>query len=313
MKLLLVACGVALFGCNQGFEPQYLVKDLRILAIRAEAQGSTTADVAPGDVLVLRALVANPRVRGAPAVTWYACPPGPDESLPPCADLGFLSDPSRLATDPRVQKLGTCEPDAGGVCTIATALPDMTAALTFAIEKAKSDPAFSCLLFAELPGVAVAQADGAQHVAVKRVRVVPPAEMLAGYGLTGSYVTNANPGVSTIVRARPVWGTCTGGIDIVPDPFPLGETTLCAAAESGSSQQFEACGPAGEPTLVMEHAEWQWFVTAGEFPEFDGMVGNADRNEPRFVRPSGPFTIWTVVRDGRGGEGWLRRDVGAAP
>lgn len=314
MIRLLLASALALTGCDPGFEPQYLVKDLRILAVQAEAQGSTSADVSVGDTLVLRALVANPRGRAGLAVSWYGCLPLADESLPPCADVEFLANPARLATDSRVVKLGTCEPDAAGVCAVAGAVPDVSAALSFALQAAVRDPAFSCRPYSELPVVAVANAEGRQTIALKRVRVVPSSAELAAIAVTDSYVTNSNPAIESVVRARPQWGTCTGGIAIGPDPFPSGETTLCATPATGWSQEFETCGPGGTRALTHESAEWQWFTTAGDFPEFDAeMAGNANRNEPRFIRPPGPFTIWTIMRDGRGGEGWLRRDVGAAP
>jgi hypothetical protein len=31
------------------------------------------------------------------------------------------------------------------------------------------------------------------------------------------------------------------------------------------------------------------------------------------VRPAEPFTIWAILRDGRGGEDWLERIISAAP
>jgi hypothetical protein len=270
--------------------------------------------VSAGETLVLRALVANPLERAGLTVTWHGCPPPADESLPPCADLGFLANADRLATDPRVVQLGTCQPDEAGVCTIAAALPDLSAAVAFALERAARDPAFSCRPYAELPVVAVASAADREVLALKRVRVVPTAAELAAAGTTGSYVANTNPAVSTVVRAPPQRGTCTGGTEIVPDPFPLGETTLCAVPASGWAQEFETCGTAGDRALAKEGADWQWFATAGKFPEFDGATtGNADRNEPRFVRPGGPFTVWTILRDGRGGEAWLAHDVAPAP
>jgi hypothetical protein len=158
----------------------------------------------------------------------------------------------------------------------------------------------------------VASAAGREVIALKRVRVVPTAAALAAHGLTTAYAPNLNPEVATVVRDRPIPDTCDGGIPVLPDPFPARETILCATPGGGAGETFLTCGPAGEQVPAEEHAAYQWFVTGGSFPEFQDGAGNAGRNEPRFDRPAGAFTLWSVVRDGRGGEAWLRSDIGAA-
>ena len=50
-------------GCDTGFSPQYLVEDLRILAVRVQVVGSLAADADLGETVRLTALVANPRGR----------------------------------------------------------------------------------------------------------------------------------------------------------------------------------------------------------------------------------------------------------
>lgn len=309
MRRLVLACLLAV-ACGPRLEPQHRVTDLRVLGVRAEAGGGSSADPSPGQDLVLRALVANPRGRPGAVVRWYGCVPTASESAGPCADLAVLADPGRLPADPRFMLLGACEPDASGECAVTVALPDVGAALEHALAVAERDPAFACRVYAEWPIVAVAGAEGREELALKRIRVVPSAEQLAARGLVASYAPNPNPVVSDVVRDRPRWGTCQGGIPVVPDPFPPGETTLCATG--GGDDRFLGCTPGGALVAAVERPAWQWFVTDGVFPEFEDGAGNADRNEPRFQRASGPFTLWVVVRDGRGGEAWLRRDVGAA-
>lgn len=309
--LLLAALGAG--GCSPRFEPEYRVTDLRILAIRAEAEGTAVADPSPGQTLVLRALVANPRARPGAAVSWYACAPTPSEALGPCADLALLADPTRLTGDPRVALLGACTPDATGECAIAAPLPDVTAALEYRLALAARDPAFSCRPYVEWPVVAVASAAGRQVIALKRVRVVPTAADLAARGLSAAYAPNLNPELVDVVRDRPRWGSCTGGLPVAPAPFPARETVLCATAGAGTAEKYTACGPAGEHVPATETARFQWFVTAGSFPDYESGSGNADRNEPRFDRARSPFTLWAIVRDGRGGEAWVRREVAALP
>jgi hypothetical protein len=41
----------------------------------------------------------------------------------------------------------------------------------------------------------------------------------------------------------------------------------------------------------------------GEFPEFSGL-GNATGSDVEYTRPAGAFTLWVILRDGRGGAGW---------
>lgn len=313
MSRLLALCVLALAACSPSFEPQYLVTDLRILGIRAEADGGPTADPIPGATVVLRALVANPRARPGAIVRWYACVPSASDATAPCADAAMLGDPARLLADPRVLQIGACSPDPGGECGVAVTLPDVTAAIAYALSTAARDPAYACRPYVEWPVLAVGQAAGRQVFALKRIRIVPTAAQLAAQGISQTYVPNVNPDVTSVVRSRPTWGTCAGGVPVVPGPFPAGETTLCAGASPGAAEDFTACGPAGERSTTRENAAWQWFVTAGKFPEFSDGIGNASRNEPRFERPAGAFTLWVVVRDGRGGEGWVRSDIGAAP
>jgi hypothetical protein len=318
MKLLPVAA-LVLCACNSVFDPQYLVTDLRVLAIRAQVQGSTLADGSPGQTLTIDALVANPVKRAGVTVTWYACLPADNESLPPCADPAFLADPARLASDPDVIPLGACEPSqADGVCGVTVPLPNvedapaLADALAFMLNIALNEPAYQCRLYAEMPVVAVLEAEGYRDVALKRVRITPDPADLVGTVLEGAYAPNQNPTAIDVVRAPTDTRSsgCVGGIAIDADhTFPAGETVLCATASSDSVEKFNVCGPNGERTETPETLSWQWFATGGEFPDFGGGIGNVTGHAVDFVRPPGPFRFWAVVRDGRGGESWLQRYV----
>jgi hypothetical protein len=324
VRAVAVALALALApGCNTGFEPQYRVKDVRVLAVRSRAAGSPSADVGPGDTLLLDALFANPLRRVGLTVTWYGCLPVASERLPPCTDPDLLADPGRLAAaaaDPRsgVLLLGTCrpsDPPDDDACGIAVPVPDTAAldeALRFVVDVALSDPSFSCRLYAELPVVAVVEAEGRRALALRRVRIAVPEARLPAE-LRGIYVVNTNPAPGTIVRAPTAADGCGGGIEVDGGPFPAGRTVLCATIAGEAPQQFQSCGAFGRETVV-EDLEWQWYVaTSGEFPEEDGGVGNATGQRIDFVRPAGPFRLWAIVRDERGGAAWLREDVGAAP
>jgi hypothetical protein len=85
---------------------------------------------------------------------------------------------------------------------------------------------------------------------------------------------------------------------------------ICGVYTSGSVQDINVCDP--DPRPAQEGLEWQWYVTDGEFPD-EGGVGNARGDHLDFVRPPGPFTLWGILRDGRGGVDWVTFDVAAAP
>jgi hypothetical protein len=317
---LALAAAASLPACNTGFAPQYLVNDLRILAVRSEAQGSVSADVGVGDVLALRALVANPRGRAGVAVTWYGCIPGASEARLPCADPEYLEDPARLAAeaakpDGLVRALGTCQLTAGeeecGVSfPLSSVAAGLQAALDFVLGIARAEPAFRCRLYAELPVVAIAEAEGRRELAVKVVRVVPAFSALEPE-LQPGWSLNQNPSSAEILRAGPDPDSCQDGFPVSGPPFPSGETVECATAGPGAVGEYPSCDTR-TPVTVQEEVEWQWYATGGEFPEFEG-IGNATGTVVDFARPTGSFRIWAILRDNRGGADWVRRDVGASP
>ena len=330
-----LALALALAACNSGFDHQYLVTDLRVLAIHVEVQGSgvdpygvttaTQADGIPGETLLLDALVANPTSLSGVTVRWYGCMPTADETLPPCMDPAFLADPSRLDSAAGVVPLGTCEP-LDDVCSVAVPVPAATdpiygaqvqSALDFILSIAVKDPAYQCRLYADMPIVAVAEAEGRRDVALKRVRITPSESTILEKLAEDPYVLNHNPVVQEIVRAPTATDGSCGGTAVTAEPFPTGQTVLCADAAHGAAETFNVCvvhlDRDGNPVLELdptsEDLTWQWFTTGGEFPDFDEGIGNATGQSPAFVRPPGPFTLWAILRDGRGGEVWLRRYV----
>jgi hypothetical protein len=299
--LLLAPLAAALAACNTGFEPQYRVRDLRVLALRSNPSGSTSADVAPGDTVELAALVANPLGRAGLTVEWIACLPQASDAIPPCLDQAWLSDPARLfaapGTVPGVVSLGT-----GAHVTFG--LPDVTAALEFVVATARLKPTFTCRLYAELVVVARATAEGHDSLAYKRVPIRPTAGQIAAGGVTDNYVLNLNPTVGEVRVGPSDPDTCTGGQLVATPPFPAGATELCGRGGNGSIGAYNLCDPGGGTTSAFENLDWQWYVTAGEFPDEGGGVGDARGGHVKFQRPASAFTIWSIVRDGRGGVDW---------
>jgi hypothetical protein len=302
MRRALLLAAAALCACNTGFEPQYRVRDVRILALRSNAQGSASADVSPTDTLALEALVVNPRGRAGLTVDWIACVPQASDAIPPCLDQAWLADPARLlaaaGTVPGVVSLGTGT-------SVTTSIPDVTAALEFAIYGAQVEPTFACRLFAQLVVVAVARAEGVSSTSYKLVPILPTPALLAAATppVTSQYVVNLNPHVGEVRRDPADPDACTGGTLAATLPFPSGDVVLCGLGTNDAAQTYNLCEPGGAISSALERLDWQWYVTDGEFPDVGG-VGDARGGHVKFRRPAGPFTLWSLVRDGRGGVEW---------
>jgi len=303
MSRLLLAALLAAAACNTGFDPQYRVEDLRVLAVRSQVVGSSSADAAPGDTVRLEALVATPPPldRAQLSVRWFACIPTGTTEVPACLDPDFLRDPASLAGRPGVLEIGQGE-------QVTILVPDVDAAFDEAIALAIRSPTFLCRIYVELPVVAVAELGARRETAVKRVRLVPP----AGTAPQSLYSLNLGPGIGELFRGPLDETTCAGGTPLLSAPFPAGRTVLCGQPSPGSIQTYNECDPDGNATSIQETLSWQWYVTAGEMPEFDG-TGNAVGDAVELERDAGPFTIWTILRDGRGGVAWVQRDVAALP
>jgi hypothetical protein len=301
LPLLLLA------ACSLGGPQQYRVPDLRILAIRDWVGATTFADADAGETVNLEALVANPRGRAGAAVQWYGCAPWTGGPLPACLDPQRLAHPETLPGAPGVLALGGGAVAGGtsSTSTVTLALgalqPVVGPAFDALITAANLDPSLRCRLFIEVPVVAVASAEGITEVAVKRVRLSPTAQV-RGTPLEGIYVLNTNPAIATIYVSPSSTDTCSTGTPIA-SPLPSGEVTLCATVSAASIQTFNRCETNGTLAGVDETMDFQWYVSAGEIAgtSFDG---NATGDDVKVKPVSGPFTLWAILRDGRGGTNW---------
>lgn len=303
----LAPLALLLAACSTDFAPQYRVEDLRILAVRSLVPASGSADAAPGETLGLEALVANPAGRSPLSVRWFLCLPPPPGEIPACLDPDLLGDPAALAAHPSVVELPS------GLATTFTVPdgPEVQAAVALAVDLATRNPSFACRLYVELPVVAVAEAEAERDVAVKRVRIVPPAGSLPP-ALAGKYLTNLNPSVERIYRDPVDEDLCLQGTPLAGgSPFPADAAVLCGLPTAPGGP-YNQCAANGDATEVREFHFWQWYVTAGEFPDFDG-IGNAVGDSVDFERPPGAFTLWAILRDGRGGVDWRQLDFAAPP
>jgi hypothetical protein len=144
---------------------------------------------------------------------------------------------------------------------------------------------------------------------MKSVRVRPTAAQIAASGAPDYYQLNLRPHIVGLMHNPTVANSCAGANPLLTTPLPAGTTILCGVPLSGSAQQFNVCKPEGVVPET-EALSWQWYVSAGDFPEAGG-VGNARGNDLKFERPPGAFTLWAILRDSRGGDDWVTVVVSA--
>ena len=94
--------------------------------------------------------------------------------------------------------------------------------------------------------------------------------------------------------------------------LPAGETTVCARPTADSYGPYNYCREDGTRAELKEEMDWQWYVSAGEIAQAD-FDGNAIDNPIDLTAPAGAFTLWTIVRDGRGGTSWTVTPLDIAP
>jgi hypothetical protein len=80
-------------GCDQGFRPETLLSDMRLLGVRA-----SPAELMPGESANLEALLVDPSRPGKNStLLWVGCEADPfNENRSVCADPDLVTDPSRL-------------------------------------------------------------------------------------------------------------------------------------------------------------------------------------------------------------------------
>jgi hypothetical protein len=284
------------------------VDRLRVLAVRAEPP-----EAAPGEVVALDLLLADPHApAGGRPVTflWIACATPPGTSSAACSQLatqpGALPDPGTgTATLPPCD-----DPEgslaAGGLCLLGTepqasyAVPagfldgadparDLTVIVTAA---AGATDAVGCLLQVVEEGVLPLDC----QVSYKSLRVSRAA------------APNHNPTLSAVFLDDALLPEAAA-TSVGP-----GEHDLTVVAAEGAAEALSADdGGATTEALIVS-----WFLAAPD-PEGTGRSpGTLDLSRTEipgdlqtYTAPeaAGPVQLFVVVRDDRGGVGWLLRDL----
>jgi hypothetical protein len=303
-----------LAACNLDAPKQYLVPDLRIVAIQATAGGGVTADLDldVGDAfrnVTLTALVLNPLGRTPIELRWYACLPAMPGTLAPCEDPEVLVDPGALDATPGVFPLGSGLSVTVDLSSASAYAPALDLAKAMLLAAVASSPPLACQLYVPVPVVAVVTDGEVTEVAVKHVRTSWSSSL--GPSLNGAYVLNENPAIDALQLDPTDEDACTGPTPLA-GTLPAGESTVCAHPTDASFGPYNYCDVDGTRTLLKEELDWQWYLSAGEIAQA-GFDGNAQANPIDLTAPAGSFTLWTIVRDGRGGASWVETPLDVVP
>jgi hypothetical protein len=297
LHALLPLCSIVCFwsvGCDEEFDPQTLIVELRILGIAAEP-----ADLAPGESTTLRVLaVGNGEEPIEYAWEWcpftdgpnagYTCPDpaeyGIPEELAGVFDLGDQSTALLLFPgDPETLRQ-TCE----SLLDVADRLPD----------------------FVELPdcenGLEITvrltvRAGDVEKIAIKRV--------FFWFETPDESERNHNPSIATLAVDQEVvapddlvtvrlGGTVAIEIDVVAD-----------SVETFVPRSDDEAAPRDEEIL------FSWFSSAGEWERThsfsdEGNVTLREAGENVLTMPDDGVTdvkLFVVIRDGRGGADWVEQ------
>ncbi|MBI5479172.1 MAG: hypothetical protein HY906_09965 [Deltaproteobacteria bacterium] len=307
----LLGLALALGGCSGELPPPSLVDRFRVLAVRAEPP-----EVAPGETAALDLLLVDPYAPAegrARTFLWLACATPSGTSATACAQ--FATDPSAalpgMATG--AITLAACDDPAGsltggGLCLLgsdeaATYVPpadfldagDESRAVTMFVAAATGDTdALSCVMQMVEQGSMAVDC----QVSYKRLTV------------SRSATPNHNPGLAALVLDDADLPEAT------VTPVGPGDHVLQAAATDGSAEGFTK----DDGTAATEALLLSWYVAApgepgstrepGKLKLYRTEIPGSDQT---FTAPeeAGDVVLWVVIRDDRGGVGWLRRDLTA--
>jgi len=284
MRPLLLAAFAASAACTPSFEGPEIVRDLRVLAVQAEPPEATidlsTGKAAPVQVRVL------------------AVDPAPREAMTASGSLCFPTD-SRRCDEVQNVSIGAAQ-------MVADEGPSWTLQVPPAIIQAavQEDGGVRVQL-------SVNVADGDPHGPVFADKVLlfsPPG---------GS--VNHNPSIASLELTNdgaPAGTVLGGGRPSLPVGVPIGILPHLAEGEGGA-ETYTTTDLQGNAVTLTESPRYSFFALAGA--DLDTAIADeplpGTRPPKGLVRltplQAGPGTLWIVVRDGRGGIGWLAVDYQA--
>lgn len=323
---VLAACG------GEDYAPQTMIDRLRVLAVNADKP-----EISPGDGAVLTPLVIAPGIdqwtdmtraqsvclrdrrpawarlpdgrcgpdtREAPVVRlWFYCSPSSaNVENSPCANTDTLSSPGQIGNTPGVQVLG----------------PGETATVS-----APAD------LFSRLAPDAAVRRHGVLLVTVLVVAIDADGDLAAGRidALGKKVQENQVPNVLALRRILikdgaandpPRPSAITFGTGDVTDGLRIGPQTFGVRFDVDPREPYTLVSQDGKESAATERPIISWLSGFGRFSIERTLYGETTDFAPpdgstydRLPPGTGDFAmpLVVVVRDGRGGEGWLVKTV----
>lgn len=295
---------LAAAGCETGFRPETLIDDLRLVGVRAEP-----ADLRPGEATQLSALVLDPSRAAPPTVLWVGCAPDPyNQNRSPCADPAVLQDPGSLTGG-----TGTLPPGVSVIGFNQQARYTVPATL-FDVLPAE-DPRRQTGTVGQIIAFAVAETVSPtaspeelaalfDRVQKKEVKSVIALFRVAVSEREGE--RNHNPQVEALTVDGERWPR---GARVLVRPGV--KATLDLAVADAALETWTAATPDG-PATKTERLLVAWYSTAGRYSQV--MTTLREAVQTVFTAPGAEaedpvperraFSLYTVVRDTRGGQSW---------
>lgn len=306
---LLLVLGSTLLACGEGWQPESIIEDLRVLGMRSEP-----AELKPGESAALSALIVDPAHPGQPITTlWLGCAPDPfAKGRSACSDPEALQDPSKLLSG------GGELPPGVSFIGLNDQASYRTAADLFSV-LAADDPRRQTGTVGQVIAVSIA---------AKTSPVPTPQELQALFArvqakeiqsvltlfrikVSESPTRNTNPSITAFTvggEPHPV------GAHV--QVYPVQELELGVEAPDAAFEPYVEVTPTTREDKT-ERLTSAWYSTAGRFK--DMRVALKTDVKPRFTGPGNPDyrldvipprrfgTFFVVLRDTRGGQAWTQK------
>ncbi len=308
--LLPLAALLGLTACSYDFDRASQVVDRRILGIQVEPPELVAGMPMPSSIQA-RALVVDPKEPLAVTeVSWWSCTfaeraeaPGDDgEARCPDTEATVMHASGEVPLSTVSQSIPVPEEVAGVLAAgVAFTAPQLQVQLRVSSEAG------------ELVGIKVVTVTAQPNEGQEPNRN----PVLQGLSLDG-----VDWPADTPVRLR--YGDCTDDRKAEVEAEDGSRVAVCEhdiepLFDEATTQFFQERGLSGKLETQRERLRFQWFTDAGSFRNDRTRQKNPRDPEPDNIGPKGVWreppaktersTIWVVVRDGRGGTHWERREV----
>lgn len=305
LSVVLAAALAATTACDNGFRPETLVADLRVLGVR-----STPADLAPGETAQLDSLIPDPSRPGKRSTTvWLGCEPDPfNQNRSACSDTSVLQDPANIGTGasdgglPQGMTLIGLGPRAA--YTAPATLFDVFPAGDARRVSGTVGQVLAFSIAEEVPLTATKEDLQALFTKVKNKEVKWIITLFRVH-VSESPERNQNPAFSHLLVNDARWPD--GAHLVVKEQEKL---KLDVEVPDDAFEPYTNATPEGVEQKT-ERVLAAWFSTAGRYSEArtalrEGVTtvftGPGGKDDP--VPDDRKGTVWVVLRDTRGGQSW---------